>query len=177
MLNLWTLLEYVDGTVARCTNTSSLYGEFIDDLNGYLISGLCFIAAGMGAYSYSYCYLSSLNQWWLASNIDRSIFLLLGGWASCFLVLSRLVGARFTLVFSKDQSDILGKTRSAAFRRPYLIAWANLNNPTGAIFPLMLLAVGFGLLDVFVLLWALITTTAFIASAVIMMRNARSTYG
>ena len=178
ILNIWALLEYVDGNVARATNSSSDYGAFIDDLNVYIISVIFFISAGIGAFNRPDTYLSSAIQFFLPINIDRSIFLILGGLSSSFYIFPSLVGNDFVRIFSQHQSndnDIVAKTRGNIFgNRLYKIGWLNIRNITGLIMPIVLLAVVFGFLSLFVFFYALIMVCSLIGVTILILKKAKS---
>lgn len=48
LVNIYGLLDYVDGDIARATKTESKYGARIDGLSYLVVTGLLFIAVGIG---------------------------------------------------------------------------------------------------------------------------------
>lgn len=50
VLNFWSVLDCVDGNIARCKNESSLAGEFFDAVGGYTISAFSMIGFGVAAF-------------------------------------------------------------------------------------------------------------------------------
>lgn len=48
LLVIWAFLDYIDGNVARKTDTSSKFGGLIDNLNGHIIGVLSLVAIGFG---------------------------------------------------------------------------------------------------------------------------------
>lgn len=176
ILNIWALLEYVDGSVARCTNSTSNYGAFIDDLNASTMSILLFISAGIGAFNHPDLYLNSFIRYFLAINIDKSVFLFLGCWASLFYIFPRFIGDAFVKAFSRDRSAFVDELKrdisvSIASKVRY-----NIYNITGLIMPILLIAVIFNFLGFFVLFFALINTCAFIVLIIQLLRKARASY-
>lgn len=52
-IQLWLIMDCVDGNIARCKNSSSDMGEFVDALSGYFISAFVYLAIGIAAYNTS----------------------------------------------------------------------------------------------------------------------------
>lgn len=87
-INLWIVLDCVDGNVARVTNKFSRMGEFFDAAYGYIICAFDFIAIGMAAYHYSH----------LLFGEHSVIPILLGGLTCAFNLLPRLVYQKYTVM-------------------------------------------------------------------------------
>lgn len=51
LLNLWSVLDCVDGNMARCRKQTSLAGEFFDALSGYTVGAFCMLGFGLAAYN------------------------------------------------------------------------------------------------------------------------------
>ena len=51
LLTFWSVLDCVDGNIARCTKKSSWAGVFFDAMGGYTISAFVMVGAGMAAYN------------------------------------------------------------------------------------------------------------------------------
>ena len=165
LINLWALLDYVDGNIARYSGSGSKFGAFIDNANGLVVSGLLFLAAGIGAFHHGDLFFS-----WLS----RPVFIMLGGWASLFYILPRFIADEFAKVFSREQDSLFDKFKGNMFSSfLYSKIHLNLNNTTGIAMPALLLAAIFGCLGSFVLIWALITTGAFIVVMIKMIREAK----
>lgn len=168
ILNIWALLEYVDGSVARCTNSCSNYGAFIDDLNASTMSVLLFISAGIAAFNHPNLFVI---------NVDKSLFLFLGCWASLFYIFPRFIGDVFVNAFSQDQCafvDDFKKDLSASIVSKIRL---NIYNITGLIMPILLIAVIFNRLGIFVFLFVLINTCAFVVLIIQLLRKARANTG
>lgn len=50
LVNAWSVLDCVDGNMARCIKKASLVGEFFDAVGGYTISAFIMVGVGMAAY-------------------------------------------------------------------------------------------------------------------------------
>ena len=175
LINFYDFLDSVDGNIARRTNTCSKYGAFLDGVVDTTMSVFVFTCAGIGAFNFNYSeqWLNSVN---ILGNIDRNVFLFLGSWASLCYIFPRLIGYIFQKTFSEKKfigrEDVLGEPS-----RFINIITSNLYNITGLVMPILLLAVIFNFLSVFVLLFALINTSAFVVSIIQLLRKARASNG
>ncbi len=177
LLNIWVLLEYVDGNVARCTKSTSSYGRFIDHLNEIIVCALLFICVGIGAFNHPDPYLDTFVNLIFSVNVDRGIFLFLGGWASLFYFLPRYIGYDFAKVFSQGQSGAKIMSRSALSGGAIGKIAFTVYSTTGVVIPILVLAVIFKFLSIFLLLWALIHTSAFVILIPKLLRKAKSSNG
>ena len=50
LINLWLILDCVDGNIARCTHKHTTYGEFIDDMGGYFTTAFVYFAIALAAF-------------------------------------------------------------------------------------------------------------------------------
>ena len=173
LVNLYALLDAVDGNMARCTNTCSKYGAFLDNVVDSTMSVFLFTCAGIGAFNFNYSeqWLNSVVL--ILSNIDRNIFLFLGSWASLCYIFPRLIGYTFQKTFTEKKfvgrEDVLGDPSSFLN-----VVTSNFYNITGLVMPILLLAVIFKFLGIFVLLFALINTSAFVVSIILLLRKAKA---
>ena len=172
LVNFYAFLDAADGNMARCTNTCSKYGQFLDTVVDTTMSVFLFTCAGIGAFNFYYSeqWLNSVN---ILSNIDRNVFLFLGCWTSLCYIFPRLIGYTFQKTFSEKQvvgrEDVLGDPSSFIN-----IITSNLYNITGLVMPILLIAVIFRFLGIFVILFALINTSAFVFSIYKLLRKAKS---
>ena len=175
LINFYDFLDSVDGNMARCTNTCSKYGAFLDGVVDSTMSVFLFTCAGIGAFNFNYSeqWLNSVN---ILSNVDRNVFLFLGCWTSLCYIYPRFIGYTFQKTFSEkkivEREDVLGGSSSFVN-----IITSNFYNITGLVMPILLLAVIFNFLGIFVLLFALINTSAFVVSIILLLRKARASNG
>lgn len=172
ILNIWALFDYIDGNVARATNSCSSYGGFLDDFNTYLISVLFFISAGIGVFNHPDTFMKFLGFSFLS--IDKSIFLFLGGWTSVFCLFTRFLPVKFEKVFSQDRVDFAAELKVNTFIRFLYKIGSNMINLVGIVMPILLFATIFKFLSFFIILYALITTCAFIVLTIQIVRRAKS---
>ena len=160
LINIWALLDYVDGNVARCSKSSSRYGDFLDNLNTTIMSALLFTSVGVGAFLHPDSTLSPVLHPLLGSGVERGVLLFLGGWASLFYFLPRIIAERFKEAFpSPEKVQPIGV---GSFSRPLRMLWFSLNNSIGLVMPILLLAVIFRFLGIFLFIWALIPAAVFV---------------
>ena len=178
-LHVWAIFDDVDGQVARYTNTCSKYGAILDDLiSGFVISALLFISVGIGAYFQTDPFLSWVTKLALGMNISGAIFLLLGGWASVFYILPRLIGQVFQKIFTTEQGNItIMPGREDTIGSFLSMIASNIYNTHSFILLILLFAAIFKLLGTFVFLFALINTSAFIVLIIQILRKARASNG
>lgn len=174
LINVWALFDYVDGNVARYNDSCSKYGEFIDALSGYTICALLFLSAGVGVYNSTGFPSNSITQAFLGIFVDNNVFLILGAWASLLFTLSFLITAKFGRIFSLDPINFFSpeKTRSKKDLYGFLYKMGyEVCNLTGLIMPILFLATTLRFLSVFVFLYSLIATSAFITLGAQIMRK------
>ncbi len=88
LINLWIVLDCVDGNIARVTNNHTRMGEFFDAAYGYIICAFDFWAIGIAAYNWSYLLFG-----------EKSVMnLIVGGLACSFNLLPRLVYQKYTVM-------------------------------------------------------------------------------
>lgn len=171
LLNIWLFLDYVDGAVARGSNSSSKYGLFLDCFNEFIPKCLIFFALGIAAFSHTDPHLSWLSVSLLGMEINQSIFLILGGWAAVCAILTSLVPDRFGAIFSYTPPDFykfgMGNRLLTLMRRI-------VGNLRATFVVILLLAVIFRFLGIFLLLYALYHTADFIFILVKLMNEARA---
>ena len=175
LLILWALLDYTDGQVARCSNSASNYGKFLDFLGDSIVSALLFVCLGIGIYNHPDTCLNPLLQLFSTVEINRSIFLILGGWASVFYIFPLMIGYQFERLFQKDFAGFASQLRlgKLSARLVQKLGY-NLHNTTGLIMPILLLAAIFEFMSLVIFLWALIGTFTSIIMAAQMLREAKS---
>jgi len=103
ILQLWYLLDHVDGEVARYRNTTSLVGIFMDEMVHYIVHPLIFICIGIGQFL--------VNQ--------NVIFIMLSIPASLAMILIPLVQVMREKVFQKNEPINNSKTESIVKQTSY----------------------------------------------------------
>ena len=96
LINLWLVLDCVDGNIARCKKTSSKYGEFVDALSGYYITAFVFLGIGIATFNY------------YTINSIYSIYpIIIGSITSITNITTRLIHQKFvyTKIISGNKND------------------------------------------------------------------------
>jgi phosphatidylglycerophosphate synthase len=158
LLNIWLVLDFVDGNIARYEKTCSRYGEFIDALGAYL-AHLSFFAAGVGFYVSRNSLLLARFEW--PAEGYSVVILILGAIASIAAIWIRLIYQKFkntfpALGFEKD--DVLSVRDTASISAVLRNLGHNLFNLSGLLLPAFFLAAAFRLLDVFLIFVAIANT-------------------
>jgi len=177
-LHMWAIFDDVDGQVAKYSDTCSKYGAFLDAMCDLVISTLLFISVGIGAYFQTDFFLTWVTKLVLGMNIGGAIFLLLGGWASVFYILPRLIGLVFQKIFTTGLGNITIKPgREDTIGSSLTIIANNIYNTHSFVLLILLFVAIFKLLGTFVFLFALINTCAFIILIIQIFRKARASNG
>jgi len=147
LLNIWLLLDCVDGNVARTTGGSKM-GDFVDATSGYMMVGFSYF--GIGAY----LDINSIN--WMG--ISSPGFILIGASTSILNLLARIYYQKYLNVIHKSNST--GK--KDVVNQKSLIKSIDHNLNIGGFFtPLLLLAYYGGVLAPMLLLYAVYTIIYF----------------
>lgn len=94
LINVWLVLDCVDGNIARCRKQKTIYGEFVDDIGGYFVVAFIYLAIAFCVYNMGGLLVEEGNKWMLAA----------GGVASICDILARLINKDY-VNFSKNRSD------------------------------------------------------------------------
>jgi len=155
LLNMWLVLDFVDGNIARYEKICSRYGELIDALGAY-VAHLSFFAAGVGFYvSHNSLLLSSFE--WPAEGYSV-VILIMGSIASLTAIWIRLIYQKFKNTFPAlgiEKDDVLSVRDTASISAVLQNLGHNLVNLSGLLLPTFFLAAAFRLLDVFLIFVAI----------------------
>ncbi|MFC1907528.1 hypothetical protein ACFLW8_05530 [Chloroflexota bacterium] len=174
LINISLLLGYVDGNVARGSNSTSNHGRLLNNISFVIVGSLLFFAAGIGAFRQPDFHLDWLLRWLFYVELDKSIYLVLGSWTAICMILTSLFLDEFEIIYS---------SRVARFSGYFLKGnspWKTLLRRTGynliaMIVPLLLLAVIFRFLSSFLLFYAMFYSAASIFILVKLIGAARTT--
>lgn len=94
LINLWLILDCVDGNIARCRLQKTIYGEFVDDIGGYYVVAFIYLALGLCCYNIGGILVGPSNKW-----------ILVAGSIACVCdILARLINKDY-VNFSKNRPD------------------------------------------------------------------------
>ena len=151
LVNVWFIIDCVDGNIARCRKSFSRYGDFIDTLSGYIMYTLLFISVGIAAFNYSDSLLVTLQ-------IKRNTFLTLGIWSSFANIFPRLIYQKFMNTFQDARSTVsTHKSNTKIYHIIYNITH-NIGSFAGFLAPILLFVTIFRLWGTFSIFYALINT-------------------
>jgi hypothetical protein len=94
LINVWLILDCVDGNIARCRKQKTVYGEFVDDIGGYYVVAFIYLAIAFCVYNIGGMFVDVSNKWILAA----------GGVACICDILARLINKDY-VNFSKNRPD------------------------------------------------------------------------
>ena len=149
-LLIWNILDHIDGTVARYTNTCSKIGELWDAVGGYFATFILFNSLGIIAYRGN-----NLIQ---IPNVSNYVFLILGNLAAFFLLFPRLVMHKKENL--ENQPGIKGISDKENFSVIKMIV-RNLISTNGIGFVIVLSSIVFNLTNVCVILYFFLNIVIF----------------
>ncbi len=159
LVSFWIVLDCVDGNIARFKKTSSNYGELIDALSGYMMNGLLFLSVGIGAFIHIESSFGLITRFFYI-DLNESILIILGAWASLAIIFPRLIYHKFMNAFPEAQSAEIkpgAKHSKGLYHFGYRMVH-NITSFSGFLTPILLLATIFRLLSIFVFFYALMNT-------------------
>jgi phosphatidylglycerophosphate synthase len=171
LLNIWVILDFVDGNIARYEQTSSRYGELIDAL-GAFVAHMVFLAAGIGFYFSSDEQLVSDSAW----RSYPAVILILGAVASLAAIWIRLVYHKFKNTFpgsDLEKHEVVKVQETSSRSAIVLHAGHNLVNLSGFLLPLLFAAALLNMIDIFIVLLAVANMSILVISLIRILRLAR----
>lgn len=141
---LWSLLDCIDGNVARCNNACSKIGDLWDTTGGYVAMVLIYYSAGIVAFKYGNRY----------DFLDDYVYLLIGSATSIFSIFPRLIMHKKK---SSDISSVVVKEISdkTNFSLSQKIAM-NIVAPTGGLLIIYLISMLLHLTNLFIIVYFII---------------------
>lgn len=159
----WSVLDCVDGNLARLTGSASRYGGFLDGLTGYMMSAFLLTSVGIGVFSHPDNVMTSLTQLFSVApqtGVDRALPLILGAWGSLAALFYGLVFESFENIYSQPVfRDNPGEAVSSG-RLSIILAIGRNIVGFGLLEPVLLVAAILGCLSLLVGLYALIHSGA-----------------
>lgn len=150
LIELWLILDCVDGNIARVKKTNSEMGEFIDALSGYYVTGFVYFFVGIAAF-YTTTMFREYAFW----------MIVLGGVSTTAGLLARIIHQKYTysiIIINQTNptrhSDIPEKDvenkRSIQYLRSRLDKEIGIS---GLFMPFLIIALIFNLFDVFTIFY------------------------
>ena len=158
---LWNFMDGIDGNIARYTDQASTLGTLWDATSGYIAMMLMYFAVGCSVMGSS----SLIPEMKL---LPDHYYMAMGGLTSVCTLFSRLVMHKKMLLFSYEAgAKLQDKSEYSGIR---LIA-LNLTSPSGFVQVIMLLAVVFDCVRIFVVFYFLIQLAATIYSLFYLLKE------
>ena len=155
---IWAVLDCVDGNVARCKGLASERGALWDATGGYMALSLIFFAAGIAAYY-------DRN---MINCPDKYLYIVLGGLTSLMSLFPRLVMQK-----KKASENGVDSVRNvgdkANFNLPKIIA-LNLESAIGLMQVVVLFAVIFHFLNIFIICYFILNFSIMLYSLYTMLK-------
>lgn len=173
LLNVWLVLDFVDGNIARYEKSCSGYGEFIDALGAFL-AHLSFFAAGVGFYVSGDSLFSAGLGW--PSEGYAGLILILASIASLSAVWIRLVYHKFKNTFPAldfEKHDVISFRDRSSIPALLFHLGHNLVNFSGLLLPAFLLAAALRCLDVLLILVTIANTSILVITLYRVLRLAK----
>lgn len=174
LLNIWLILDFVDGNIARYEKSCSRYGEFIDAMGAY-IAHLSFFTAGIGFYISPDSLL--LSYFTLPVEQYSVAIIITGSIASIAAIWIRLIYQKFKNTFDAadfEKENVLNiREKDTAFKAMVNFGH-NLVNLSGLLLPVFLFAAVFRLLDAFLIFVALANISIVAITLVRLLRLAKN---
>lgn len=155
LINMWIILDCVDGNIARVTNKSSRMGEFFDAAYGYIICAFNFIAIGIAAYHWS-TYLFGAHA---------IINIMIGALTCSFNLLPRLIYQKYTVmcmsILSKDnqyyepENDIFYKPNKRKGLIYFRLVLDRQIGTSGLFMPFLIICIFFNCFDIMCLFYCI----------------------
>ena len=166
LIEMWLVLDCVDGNIARVKNTSSEMGEFVDALSGYYVTGFVYFFVGIAAY-----YTTSIFRH------NAFTLIILGGISTIAGLLARIIHQKYTYsimvinqVDSMHHAEIPEESVNNKNSIQYLRSRIDKEiGISGLFMPLLIVSLIFNLFDLFTIFYCgfqccgLIVVTAYYA--------------
>jgi|SaaInlStandDraft_6_1057023.scaffolds.fasta_scaffold108492_1 phosphatidylglycerophosphate synthase len=161
LILFWAILDYMDGSMARVTNSRSKYGHFIDVVGAYFMLAFLPICMGIGLYYYpDHSLNNAINAIGFSYIVDNSVILIFGAFASLNNILLRLIIMRANETFGTNLRSEEGELKGYYAR---ISIWVEaLMSPRGLFFPLLIVLHALNQLELFVICYFLFYSAALI---------------
>jgi phosphatidylglycerophosphate synthase len=147
IINLWIVLDCVDGNIARYKRQSSVFGEFLDGLSGYVFTSVLYTSMGVSVFLFENHHFDLLND-------EKWLYVLIGCLTSFFTIFPRLVDHKAHTLFKDFKSE---NTDRKNYNKFYIIG-LNVAGMAGFSNPLLLVAVLTKTLNVYLLVYFVLHT-------------------
>lgn len=172
LMQIWLILDSVDGNIARYKKTFTLFGKFLEEINGTIMSVLFFSSVGFAA-SRMPGFLPQFVE------IPYYMFSILGLIASFSIIFRHLISRHFEVIYYKDQEFKNESLFRSGFISTIYRAAIKFLGIYSLAQPLLLLAVIFNLLGLYIIIYFPMQVTAMfvnIGFVIIKAKNNQNNY-
>ena len=171
LINLWLILDCVDGNIARCRKIKTAYGEFVDDIGGYYTVAFAYLAIGVCAYHTGGALFSQNNIW----------LIVMGGISSICDILARLIHKDYEHFTDKTLTSekLLEKNSRESYEAPDKKSISYIRRRlgkelgiSGAFMPLTIVCCVFNAYDLMTVFYLLFNGAALLLSTVLFIYRA-----
>lgn len=121
----WDVMDGIDGTIARYTDTCSQNGELWDAMGGYLVMPITYLGMGIVAF-----YEESL----FCINISKYSYLIMGGIAAVCSILPRLLAQKKSNIYGNSSINKIKDKSSWGFVKIFLFNVYSIPGVAGLLF-------------------------------------------
>ncbi|KKL04929.1 hypothetical protein LCGC14_2611150 [marine sediment metagenome] len=142
LVNVWALLDYVDGEVARRRGIANDFGRFLDNLADIAIASILFVSIGIVASRIAY-------SW---------VYVAMGGMIAIVRLYTQVIGYNFWQAKRRHPNQSLQLAGSP--NRAVMTIGVSLDNVTGFIMPAIIVGTIFSALDAVLFVWVIVSVVS-----------------
>jgi len=164
MINVWLILDCVDGNIARCRKQKTVYGEFVDDIGGYYVVAFIYLAIAFCVYNTGGLLVEEGNKWILAA----------GGVACICDILARLINKDY-VNFSRNRTDYVQEDYLTESKKSLSYVRRRIGKElgvSGLFMPLTIICAIWNCYDLMVLFYLLFNGLALLSTTIIYIYKA-----
>lgn len=179
LINLWYLLDCVNGNIARYQGIVNKFGEFIDDTGAYFMFAFVFTGLGIGLYrkpDHSLHLLVNMIFPNFLPSLDKGVFLIAGSLASLALTLQTAIHGKLNLLFRVTERRNVPRLRERGqFSRLLYLLYHNMTSFSGLVLPLLMVVIVIRTSGIFIIFYSLFYLFALGATYVRSILSAKKT--
>ena len=164
LINLWLVLDCVDGNIARCKKQKTIYGEFVDDIGGYFAVAFVYLAISVAAY----------NGGGILISKNFSFIIVAGAVCSIRDILARLINQDY-VNFSNKRDDYVQQDYTTESKKSLSYIRRRFGKEigiSGTFMPLTIICAVFGAYDLMTIFYLLFNGFALLSTTVIYIYKA-----
>ena len=162
LINIWAILDCVDGNMARLLKSASSYGWFLDSITGLLLNAIMLSSIGVGLYHQqdSFIQILSFRLGSVNPQILSIMLLVLGCIGSLSAIFYALIIHLFRSIFRRDLFKSDNKKNKSPKLLSRLLFIGRYLTGFGFIEPILLVASVFNYISIILVLFSLVNFAA-----------------